>query len=70
MIHSILFASQAFLDGSRRLPLSPIARHHLAKAIYHLQQSLNNKAEYNKSATLVIITSLAMAEIIAGNLDF
>lgn len=68
ILHSTLFAAQAFHDLSLGGSYGTIARFHLAKAITHLQQSLDNKDEALQPSTMAVVTSLAMATVIAGDL--
>lgn len=68
MIHSIMFTAQAFHDMSLGYSYGPLARHHLAKSLEHLQQSLNDRAEATQSSTMTVVGLLSLAGIIVGDL--
>lgn len=69
ILHSTLFAAQAFHDVSTGLTYGPVARFHLAKALRHLQDSLDDKRKAMEHSTMAVVASLAMAAVVAGDLD-
>ncbi|KAK4153794.1 hypothetical protein C8A00DRAFT_43359 [Chaetomidium leptoderma] len=69
ILHSTLFAAQAFHDLTRGLPFGAVARLHLAKAFNHLQKSLDDKREAVELSTMAVVVSLAMAAVITGDLE-
>ncbi|KAF5009788.1 hypothetical protein FDECE_4024 [Fusarium decemcellulare] len=68
-IHSILFASQAFQDLSRGQPFGDIAQFHLGKTLHYLQQSLNDQNGAISMATIAVVTTLASAASMFGDLE-
>ncbi|KAK3290840.1 uncharacterized protein B0H64DRAFT_427390 [Chaetomium fimeti] len=69
ILHSTLFAAQAFYDLATAQTYGPIARHHLAKALTHLQMSLEDKKEAVEFSTMGAVASLAMSAIVAGDFE-
>jgi hypothetical protein len=69
ILHSTLFVAQAFHDSAVGRSDGTVAQLHLSKALSHLQQSLNDRDEAVQLSTMAVITSLAMASVIAGDLD-
>jgi hypothetical protein len=69
ILHSTLFAAQAFYDLATGQTYGPIARHHLSKALVHLQASLDDKKEAVGLATMGSVASLAMSAVVAGDLE-
>lgn len=68
MVHSVIFAAQAFHDMSLGIPYGQLARFHLAKSLQYLRESLQDTAEATKSSTMAVVGLLSMASIIAGDL--
>jgi hypothetical protein len=50
-------------------PYSTTAQLHLAKALSHLQRSLDDQKEAVELSTMAVVASLAMAAVIAGDLS-
>ncbi|SPQ22769.1 4248f89a-6488-4b15-b872-058bfed90f9e [Thermothielavioides terrestris] len=69
ILHSTLFAAQAFQDVALGQPYSTTAQLHLAKALSHLQRSLDDQKEAVELSTMAVVASLAMAAVIAGDLS-
>ncbi|KAE8369789.1 hypothetical protein BDV27DRAFT_120206 [Aspergillus caelatus] len=69
MVHSIMFAAQAFHDMSLGASYGPVTRFHLAKTLQYLQQSLGDRIEATKSSTMTVVGLLSLAGIIAGDLE-
>lgn len=69
MVHSLLFTAQAFHDLSRTSSYGEIAQFHLAKTLWHLQQSINSSDEARKTSTMAVVTMLATAAAILGDLE-
>ncbi len=69
ILHSLVFAGQTFHDLSLGPSLGTKARLHLSKAIYHLQKSLDNPTEATQYTTCATIMSLAVAFLIAGDIE-
>ncbi|KAH6649230.1 hypothetical protein F5144DRAFT_500195 [Chaetomium tenue] len=69
ILHSTLFAAQAFFDLATGQTYGPIARHHLSKALAHLQASLDDEKEAVGLATMGSVASLAMSAVVAGDLE-
>ncbi|KAK7433157.1 hypothetical protein QQZ08_000088 [Neonectria magnoliae] len=69
LLHSVLFTAQAFSDLSLGLPYGKIAQAHLAKTLYHLQQSVQNSDEATTSSTMVVVLSLATAAALLGDVQ-
>ncbi|KAL2194216.1 hypothetical protein P885DRAFT_43506, partial [Corynascus similis CBS 632.67] len=69
ILHSILFTAQAFHDVATGRPYSTVALHHLAKALRLLQESLNDCKKAVDISTMAVVTSLAMAAAITGDLE-
>jgi hypothetical protein len=69
ILHTTLFATQAFHDLAVGQAYGTVARHHLAKALGHLQKSLDDQQEAMGLSTMAIVTALAMAAVVAGDLD-
>ena len=67
VLHSTLFAAQIFHDLSIGQPYGNVARLHLGKAIQHLQRSLDDREEAMSYSTMAVVTSLAVAAIVAGD---
>jgi hypothetical protein len=68
ILHSTLFAAQAFHDLATGQPFSTVAQVHLAKALRHLQRSLDDEKEAIEFSTMAVVASLAMAAVVAGDL--
>ncbi|KAK4244159.1 hypothetical protein C7999DRAFT_44144 [Corynascus novoguineensis] len=69
ILHSILFTAQAFHDVATGRPYGTVALHHLAKALRLLQESLNDRKKAVDISTMAVVTSLAMAAAITGDLE-
>ncbi|KAE8165719.1 hypothetical protein BDV40DRAFT_257392 [Aspergillus tamarii] len=69
MVHSIMFAAQAFHDMSLGASYGPLTRFHLAKTLQYLQQSLEDSVEATTSSTMTVVGLLSLAGIIAGDLE-
>ncbi|EAQ91790.1 predicted protein [Chaetomium globosum CBS 148.51] len=69
ILHSTLFAAQAFFDLATGQTYGPVARHHLSKALVHLQASLDDEKEAVGFATMGSIASLAMSAVVAGDFE-
>ncbi|KAL2135127.1 hypothetical protein VTI74DRAFT_9720 [Chaetomium olivicolor] len=68
ILHSTLFAVQAFRDLRSGGSYGTVARFHLSKALTHLQRSFDDREEAIKLSTMAVVTALAMAAVIAGDL--
>ena len=51
------------------LPYGSIPRLHLAKALRHLQTSLDDEREAIKLSTMAVVASLAMVTVIVGDFE-
>jgi len=69
LIHSMLFTAQAFRDTTLGYTLNNTAQFHLAKSLRYLQQSLDDKRESTSYPTLIVVTSLASAALMLGDLE-
>lgn len=69
ILHSTLFATQAFHDLTTGQAYGTVAQRHLAKALGLLQKSLDDPKEAMELSTMAVVTSLAMAAVIAGDLE-
>ncbi|KAK0652688.1 hypothetical protein B0T16DRAFT_369421 [Cercophora newfieldiana] len=69
MVPSLLFTAQAFRDISLGTPLGSLAHTHLAKTLRLLQNSLHDETEATSLSTMVVVSSLATASIILGDLE-
>lgn len=69
LFHSILFTSQAFWDLSLGQAYGNTAQFHLAKTLFHLQQSLQDDNEATTTSTMTVVISLAAAAAILGDLE-
>ncbi|KAH6844516.1 hypothetical protein B0I37DRAFT_342938 [Chaetomium sp. MPI-CAGE-AT-0009] len=69
ILHSTLFAAQAFYDLATGQTYGPVARHHLSKALKHLQMSLDDKKEAMELSTMGAVASLAMSAVVAGDFE-
>lgn len=69
MVPSLLFSVQAFRDMAMGVPIGREAHYYLAKALHFLQKSINSKKDATSYATMVVITSLASASILLGELE-
>lgn len=68
MVHSVIFAAQAFHDMSLGVPYGQLARFHLAKSLQYVQECLQDTVEATKSSTMAVVGLLSMASIITGDL--
>ncbi|KAL2015673.1 hypothetical protein VTK56DRAFT_5030 [Thermocarpiscus australiensis] len=68
ILHSMVFAAQAFHDVARGHSYGPVAQLHLGKALHHLQKSLDNQKEAVELTTISVVLSLALAAVITGDL--
>lgn len=69
ILHSTVFAAQAFHDMALGHPYSNIARLHLGKALGHLQRSLDDREKAVELSTMAVVASLATAAIISRDFD-
>lgn len=69
MAHTVVFIVQAFYERAMGLSYGRTAQFHLAMTIKYLQASLNNPSQAISNATLAVVTSLAMAGILLGDLE-
>jgi hypothetical protein len=69
MVPSLLFTAQAFRDMMVGSPLGSLAHTHLAKTLRLLKSSLEDEEEATSYGTMVVVSSLATAAIILGDLD-
>ncbi|KAK4141450.1 uncharacterized protein C8A04DRAFT_30948 [Dichotomopilus funicola] len=67
LLHSTLFATQAFHDLTVSHAYGPVARRHLAKALRHLQIRLDDQQQAVELSTTAIVASLAMAAVLIGD---
>ena len=67
MVHSIVFAAQAFHDLTLGVPTGSVASFHLAKTFQHLQLSINDQQQAKKDTTMSIVVMLATAAILTGD---
>lgn len=67
LLHAILFVTQAFQDRAQGLPFGNKAQFHLAKALLHLQSSINNDKTATSNCTITAVVSLATAAAILGD---
>lgn len=67
LLHSTLFATQAFHDLTVSHAYGPTARRHLAKALRHLQIRLDDQQQAVELSTTAIVASLAMAAVLTGD---
>ncbi|KAM5342165.1 hypothetical protein ACJ41O_015196 [Fusarium nematophilum] len=68
-MHSILFTAQSFQDFLLGRPSSRIAQFHLGETLKYLQQSLNDESESIALATMGVVTTLASAASVLGDLE-
>lgn len=68
-IHSLLFIAQAFHDVTAGGNYGSIAQFHLAKTLWHLQQSMNDGDDATATSTMTAVTTLATAAAIFGDLE-
>ncbi|KAF7562841.1 hypothetical protein G7046_g1284 [Stylonectria norvegica] len=69
MVHSLIFTTQAFHDMSVGPTYGKEAQFHLSKTLYYLQESLNDSELAISNSTMAIVTSLATAAVMVGELD-
>ncbi|SPO04195.1 uncharacterized protein DNG_06878 [Cephalotrichum gorgonifer] len=69
MMHTVVFIAQAYHELSCGAPLGRITQFHLSKTLNYLQHSLYDSIDATSNATLAIVTSLAMAAILLGELE-
>ncbi|KAL2373783.1 hypothetical protein BDBG_02104 [Blastomyces gilchristii SLH14081] len=69
MLHSMLFVAQAFYDLSLGTSYGRVATFHMTRAIVYLQQRINNRKEATKLTTMAVVTSLAIAAIMTGDIE-
>ncbi|KAK0619620.1 hypothetical protein B0T14DRAFT_566449 [Immersiella caudata] len=69
MVPSLLFTAQAFRDMSLGFELGSLAHTHLAKTLRLLKTSLEDEEEATSYSTMVVVSSLATAAIILGDLE-
>ena len=69
ILHSTLFIAQTFHDLAIGITYGSVARLHLAKALRLLQTSLDDKKEAVELSTMAVVASLAMAAVVAGDLE-
>ena len=69
MMHTAIFTTQFLHERSVGLPHGKIGRFHLAKALSHLQENLNNRNEATSNDNIAAVTILAMTAILLGELE-
>ena len=69
MVHAVIFTAQAFYERSVGLAYGGIALFHLSKTLRYVQASLDNGCEATSDDTMVVVTSLAMAAMLLGELE-
>ena len=68
MIHAVIFTAQAFHERSQGLAYGRTALFHLSKTLSHVQSSLYQGDQATSDNTIVVVTSLAMAAMLLGEL--
>lgn len=68
-LHSILWATQAYMDWLRGRPQSRAAIFHEGKTISILQTRLNDREQATSDITLLVVSSLVITATIIGNHD-
>ena len=69
MTHTVVFTAQAFYERALGISYGKKAQFHLAKTLKYLQDSLDNPNEATSNSTLAVVTTLAMAAILLGELE-
>lgn len=69
MLHTVVFTAQVFHDTFIGPSCGRTAEFHLAKTLAILQQSLNDGTEATSNETMAVVTSLAMAAFILGDIE-
>lgn len=69
LVPSLLFTAQAFYDLGNGSSVGSFAHSHLAKALDLLRQSLKDKELSTSYTTMVVVSSLASAAVIVGDIE-
>lgn len=69
MLHTVVFTAQAFHDTFIGPAYGRTAQFHLAKTLAILQKSLNDGKDATSNETMAVVTSLALAAFILGDIE-